>query len=188
MPALARNPASVAAITLEGRARKRRRPAILLSVGVRSERQNMRAVIQRVSEASVTVEGEVIGHIGRGFLVLLGVGHEDSEVQAERLWNKIYKMRIFEDEAGKTNLSLADVEGELLVVSQFTLYANCKKGNRPSFVEAGSPDEANRLYEWFVERARQDIARVETGSFGAMMDVALVNDGPFTIILDTDTL
>lgn len=148
----------------------------------------MRAVIQRVSKAQVSVDGRVVGSIGRGFLILLGVGLNDGDAQIERLWGKISKMRIFEDENHKTNLSLTDVKGELLVVSQFTLYANCKKGNRPSFTEAGSPDEANRLYEQFVERAREDVERVETGVFGAMMEVSLVNDGPFTICLDTDTL
>lgn len=148
----------------------------------------MRALIQRVSRASVTVDEEVIGKIGKGYLILLGVGHEDSEAQADKLWSKISKMRIFEDENGKTNLSLKDVDGEVLVVSQFTLYANCKKGNRPSFTEAGAPGEANRLYEYFVSLVRTDLGHVETGSFGAMMDVELLNDGPFTIWLDTDTL
>lgn len=148
----------------------------------------MRAVIQRVSRAQVDIGGVTVGSIGRGFLILLGVGQGDTEAQIERLWGKISKMRIFEDDNHKTNLSLADVNGELLVVSQFTLYANCKKGNRPSFTEAGAPDEAKRLYELFVERARRDVLRVETGEFGAMMDVSLVNDGPFTICLDTDAL
>lgn len=148
----------------------------------------MRAVIQRVSRAQVDIDGVTVGSIGRGFLILLGVGQGDTEAQIERLWGKISKMRIFEDENHKTNLSLTDVGGELLVVSQFTLYANCKKGNRPSFTEAGAPDEAKRLYELFVERARCDVPRVETGEFGAMMDVSLVNDGPFTICLDTDAL
>lgn len=148
----------------------------------------MRAVVQRVTEAKVDVDGVTVGSIGKGFLVLLGVGQNDSEEQIEKLWGKISKMRIFEDENHKTNLSLTDVDGELLVVSQFTLYANCKKGNRPSFTEAGAPDEANRLYELFVERARRDVPRVETGVFGAMMNVSLVNDGPFTIWLDTDSL
>ena len=148
----------------------------------------MRAVVQRVSSAQVDIDGQCAGSIGRGLLILLGVGHEDTEAQAERLWSKISRLRIFEDADGKTNLSLADVDGEVLVVSQFTLFANCKKGNRPSFTEAGSPDEANRLYEWFVERARTDVPRVKTGRFGAYMDVSLVNDGPFTLWLDTDTL
>ncbi len=148
----------------------------------------MRAVIQRVSEASVSVDDDVIGSIRKGFLILLGVGAEDSHDDIERLWSKIRKMRIFDDENGKTNLSLSDVDGSVLVVSQFTLYANCKRGNRPSFTEAGSPDHARALYEAFVARAKQDVERVETGEFGAMMEVALVNDGPFTICLDTADL
>lgn len=148
----------------------------------------MRALVQRVTHASVTVEDETVGKIGNGFLVLLGVGQTDTEAQADKLWSKISKMRIFEDEAGKTNLSLADVDGEVLVVSQFTLYANCKRGNRPSFTEAGASDEANRLYEYFADLVRRDLGHVETGSFGAMMQVDLTNDGPFTIWLDTDTL
>ncbi len=148
----------------------------------------MRALIQRVTSANVSVDGRVIGQCGKGYLILLGVGGEDGPEQIERLWNKIYKLRIFEDEDGKTNLSLADAGGEVLVVSQFTLYANCKKGNRPSFTQAGAPEAAEALYEAFVERARRDIEHVQTGSFGAMMQVSLTNDGPFTIWLDTDQL
>ena len=148
----------------------------------------MRAVVQRVSRAQVDIDGQAVGAIERGLLILLGVGHDDTEQQVERLWSKIARLRIFEDADGKTNLSLADVGGEVLVVSQFTLFANCKRGNRPSFTEAGAPDEANRLYEWFVERARRDVSRVETGRFGAYMDVSRVNDGPFTLWLDTDEL
>ncbi len=148
----------------------------------------MRAVIQRVTSASVSIEGSVVGEIEKGFLILLGVGQDDDEPEVERLWSKIFKMRIFDDAEGKTNLSLADVSGSILVVSQFTLYANCKRGNRPSFTEAGAPDKAERLYEAFVERAKRDVNRVETGRFGADMNVSLVNDGPFTIILDTDRL
>ncbi len=148
----------------------------------------MRALVQCVSEARVTVEGETVGSIGKGYLILLGVGADDTEEQAAKLWRKISRMRVFDDEQGKTNLSLADVGGEVLVVSQFTLYASCRKGNRPSFTAAGAPGEANRLYEWFAERARRDVARVETGRFGAYMDVSLVNDGPFTLWLDTDEL
>lgn len=148
----------------------------------------MRALIQRVTHARVTVEGNAIGKIGSGLLVLLGVGHNDTEAQADKLWSKISKMRIFEDENGKTNLGLCDVGGEVLVVSQFTLYANCKRGNRPSFTDAGAPDEANRLYEYFASLVRRDMGHVETGSFGAMMQVDLINDGPFTIWLDTDAL
>ena len=148
----------------------------------------MRAVVQRVRQAQVDVDGQTIGKIGQGYLILLGVGQEDGPAQIERLRTKILKMRIFEDENGKTNLSLADVRGEALVVSQFTLYANCKKGNRPSFTEAGKPQEAEQLYLQFVARAQQDVETVQTGRFGAMMDVSLVNDGPFTICLDTDQL
>lgn len=148
----------------------------------------MRAVVQCVSEASVTVEGETVGSIGRGFLVLLGVGQADADADAEKLWRKVSKLRVFEDADGKTNLSLADIGGEVLVVSQFTLYANCRKGNRPSFTEAGARDEAKRLYERFVSLARRDVPHVATGRFGAMMDVALVNRGPFTLVLDTEDL
>ena len=148
----------------------------------------MRALIQRVTRAQVSIEGELHSSIGKGYVSLLGGGAEDGNEQAEKLWSKISKLRIFEDENGKTNVSLADVQGDVMVVSQFTLYANCKRGNRPSFTEAGAPDEANRLYEYFVELARRDIEHVATGSFGAMMQVELVNDGPFTIWLDTDTL
>lgn len=148
----------------------------------------MRAVVQCVSKASVSVEGGEPRCIGRGYVVLLGVGQGDTEAEAERLWEKVRKMRVFENEAGKTNLALADVGGEVLVVSQFTLYANCRRGNRPSFTDAAPPDEAQRLYERFVELVRRDVPVVQTGEFGAMMDVALVNHGPFTICLDTDSL
>lgn len=148
----------------------------------------MRALVQCVSRASVSVDDTVIGDIQKGFLILLGVGQNDTEAQADKLWSKISKMRVFEDENGKTNLSLADIAGEVLIVSQFTLYANCKKGNRPSFTAAGAPDEANRLYEYFISLTRQEVSHVATGSFGAMMDVDLVNHGPFTIWLDTDEL
>lgn len=148
----------------------------------------MRALVQRVNHASVTVDGDVVGAIDKGFLILLGVGHDDTEAQADKLWSKILKMRIFEDDDGKTNLSLGDVGGKVLVVSQFTLYANCKKGNRPSFTDAGAPDEAKRLYEYFADLVKRDLSTVETGVFGAMMQVDLQNDGPFTIWLDTDVL
>lgn len=148
----------------------------------------MRALIQCVTNAHVDVEGETIGAIDRGMLILLGVGQDDTEAQVEKLWSKISRLRIFEDGNGKTNLSLSDVSGSVLVVSQFTLYANCKKGNRPSFTDAARPPKANQLYEAFVAQARQDIDRVETGRFGAMMEVSLVNDGPFTVWLDTDEL
>lgn len=148
----------------------------------------MRAVVQCVSEAHVDTDGQTVGEIGAGYVILLGVGHADTEAQADKLWAKISKLRVFPDENGKTNLSLRDVGGDVLVVSQFTLFASCKKGNRPSFTDAGAPDEAERLYEYFVSLARQDVERVETGRFGAMMDVSLVNHGPFTLILDTDAL
>ena len=148
----------------------------------------MRAVIQRVSEASVSIDGKVVGACGRGFLVLLGVGDGDTQAEAEQLWSKIAKMRIFPDGTHHTGSALADVDGEVLVVSQFTLYADCRKGNRPSFSGAGTPEESNRLYELFVECARRDVAHVASGEFGADMQVSLVNDGPFTICLDTDDL
>ena len=148
----------------------------------------MRALIQRVSQASVSIDGELRGAIGKGFAILLGVGEEDAVEQAETLWNKIYNLRIFEDEDGKTNLLLADVGGDVLVISQFTLYADCKKGRRPSFTGAAAPGVANELYEYFVSLARKDVPHVATGEFGAMMDVSLVNNGPFTIWLDTERL
>ena len=144
----------------------------------------MRAVLQRVARASVTVEGEVLGKIGKGFMILLGVEDADTEEITDKMADKICKLRIFEDENGKTNLSLADVGGELLVISQFTLYADCKKGNRPSFVKAGAPDMAEALYEYMIEACRKEIPVVETGIFGADMQVELLNDGPFTIVLD----
>lgn len=147
----------------------------------------MKLVIQRVSKASVTVDHKIIGQIGQGFLVLIGVGKDDTEETADKYVKKMLGLRIFEDKNGKTNLSLKDVNGELLLVSQFTLYANCKKGNRPSFIEAGEPEKANDLYEYIVEKCRKEISVVETGIFGANMKVSLVNDGPFTIILDNLT-
>lgn len=148
----------------------------------------MRFVIQRVQNASVTVDEKVIGQIGRGYMVLIGVCEADDEAVADRMVDKMIKLRINEDEEGKTNLALADVDGALLLVSQFTLYANCKKGNRPSFVDAGSPDHANAMYEYIIEKCRERVPVVETGSFGAEMKVALVNDGPFTIVLDSEKL
>jgi len=148
----------------------------------------MKAVIQRVTSASVAIDSKVTGSIGTGFVVLLGVGRDDTEAQVEQLWNKVFKLRIFGDGDKPTGASLADVDGEVLIISQFTLYADCRKGNRPSFGNAGDPREAQRLYELFVERARADVARVQTGEFGADMKVSLVNDGPFTICLDTDEL
>ena len=144
----------------------------------------MRFVIQRVREAAVTAEGRLAGSIGKGFLVLVGVGREDDEKTADKYVRKMIGLRIFEDDQGKTNLSLKDVGGELLIVSQFTLYANCRKGNRPSFTDAGDPSRAERLYEYIAARCREEIPVVETGVFGAHMEVSLVNDGPFTVILD----
>ena len=144
----------------------------------------MKFVIQRVTEAQVDVNGATIGKIGKGFLVLIGVSREDNRAIADKLVKKLIGLRIFEDAEGKTNLSLADVGGSLLLVSQFTLYADCKKGNRPSFIHAGAPDEAEALYEYIIERCRENVPVVETGSFGAEMKISLVNDGPFTIILD----
>lgn len=148
----------------------------------------MKIVIQRVQRADVTVEEKVIGKIGKGYLILFGVGEDDTEEKLQKYVDKIVKMRIFADENGKTNLSIKDVKGEMLIVSQFTLYADCKKGNRPSFVHAGEPIKANKLYERFVELMKEQIEVVETGEFGADMQVSLVNDGPFTIILDDETV
>lgn len=146
----------------------------------------MRVVLQRVSRASVRVDGAVVGEIGTGFLVLLGVSDEDTETTADKMADKICRLRIFEDSEGKTNLSLADAGGELLVVSQFTLYADCRKGNRPSFIRAEAPDAADRLYQYFMERCRQNGIRVAHGIFGAHMEVELLNDGPFTLMLEGD--
>lgn len=148
----------------------------------------MKLVIQRVSEASVAIDGETKGQIGRGFMVLIGVGQEDTKEIADKYIKKMIALRIFEDENGKTNLSLKDVDGQLLLISQFTLYANCKKGNRPSFIEAGTPDKAEALYEYMVEECRKAVPVVETGEFGADMKVSLTNDGPFTVILDESIL
>lgn len=141
----------------------------------------MRFVIQRVTEASVTIDGEISGKIGKGHLVLIGVADTDTKEIADKMIRKMIGLRIFEDEQGKTNLSLADVDGGLLLVSQFTLYANCKRGNRPSFIEAGKPDMANEMYEYIIEKCRESVDEVQTGEFGADMKVQLLNDGPFTI-------
>ena len=148
----------------------------------------MRAVIQRVSSASVVVDGQIVGEIGRGLLVLLGVGHADTNREAAWMADKIANLRIFEDEAGKMNLSVQEVGGALLLVSQFTLLADCRKGRRPSFTDAAPPDQADRLYQVAVERLRAAGLRVETGVFQAHMQVHLVNDGPVTIVLDTQAL
>lgn len=148
----------------------------------------MRFVIQRVTHAEVNVDGKEIGKIGKGFAVLVGVSQTDDKAIADKMVDKMIKLRIFEDAEGKTNLSLADVSGELLVISQFTLYANCKKGNRPSFLEAGAPDAANELYEYIVAECAKRCEVVRHGEFGADMKVELLNDGPFTVILDSETL
>ena len=146
----------------------------------------MRFVIQRVTEAKVTVDKKVTGSIKTGFLVLIGVSEDDTTEIADRLIKKLIGLRIFEDENGKTNLSLDDVKGSLLLISQFTLYADCRKGNRPSFVKAGDPAKAESLYNHVVEECKKKISDVQTGIFGADMKVELVNDGPFTILLDSD--
>lgn len=148
----------------------------------------MRFVIQRVTEAAVRVDGELLGQIEKGYLVLIGVAESDTEEIADKMVKKMIGLRIFEDEQGKTNLALKDVGGSLLLVSQFTLYANCKKGNRPSFIEAGSPGKANALYEYIIKKCKESVELVETGRFGADMKVSLLNDGPFTIVLDSEKL
>lgn len=148
----------------------------------------MKFVIQRVTHASVTIDGVVTGKIGKGFMVLIGVSDSDTKEIADKMIKKMLQLRIFEDENGKTNLSLHDVSGELLLVSQFTLYADCKKGNRPSFLSAGAPDMAKDMYEYIVEQCMLSGFPVQTGMFGADMKVELLNDGPFTIILDSETL
>ena len=148
----------------------------------------MRAVVTRVRSASVTIDDKTAGQIGVGFLVLLGVHEEDTEKEALKIADKICGLRIFEDENGKTNLDLASVGGSLLMVSQFTLYANCKKGNRPSFIEAGLPEMAEPLFGYIVDKCREGGTKVETGEFGALMKVSLINDGPFTIVLDSDEM
>ncbi len=144
----------------------------------------MRIVLQRVTSAIVKVDGNIIGEIGTGFLLLLGVGHEDTEEDCRRLADKISGLRIFSDENDKINLDLDSVGGQLLVVPQFTLYADCRKGNRPNFIQAAKPEKANALYEYFVEYLRSKGKHVETGEFGADMKVELLNDGPFTVILE----
>lgn len=145
----------------------------------------MRFLIQRVNEASVSVDEKVIGRIGRGLLVFIGVSGEDTTEIADKMVKKLLGLRIFEDENGKTNLDLKAVDGQLLLISQFTLYADCRKGNRPSFTNAGAPDLANELYRYIIDCCRRETAVVEEGSFGAEMKVSLLNDGPFTIFLDS---
>lgn len=144
----------------------------------------MRIVIQRAEKAKVSVDGEVVGQIGKGFMVLVGVGPEDTKQNADFLVNKMCNLRVFEDEQGKMNLSIKDVGGQILAISQFTLYADCKKGNRPSFTRAAKPEQANELYEYFMEEARKQGLKVEHGIFGAHMKVDFINDGPVTILLE----
>jgi D-tyrosyl-tRNA(Tyr) deacylase len=147
----------------------------------------MKALLQRVSKANVKVKNEIIGEINSGIVVLLGIGHNDNKKDAEYLADKIINLRIFEDKNGKMNESLMDIKGELLVVSQFTLMGDCRKGRRPSFVKAGSPDMANGLYQYFVSQTKAKGIKTETGKFQALMDVSLINNGPVTILLDTET-
>lgn len=148
----------------------------------------MKFLVQRVLEASVKVDGETIGSIDKGFLVLVGISDSDDRLIADKMIDKLLKLRIFEDENGKTNLSIADVNGEILVISQFTLYADCRRGNRPSFTDAGRPDMANELYEYILSRISEAGFKTEHGSFGADMKVSLINDGPFTIMLDSNEI
>lgn len=148
----------------------------------------MKFVIQRVTDAKCEVDGNITGQIDLGFCVLIGVAENDTEAIADKMLRKLLGMRIFADADGKTNLALKDVNGSLLLISQFTLYANCRKGNRPSFTNAGNPELANHLYEYIIEECRKQILNVQTGIFGADMKISLTNDGPFTIILDSDDL
>lgn len=145
----------------------------------------MKFVIQSVTEAACRVDNEITGQIGKGFMVLIGVSNEDTKEIADKMIRKLLGLRIFKDSQGKTNLSLHDVGGELLLISQFTLYADCKKGNRPSFIYAGKPDMANEMYEYIISKCKEQIPVVERGMFGAYMQISLVNDGPFTIVLDS---
>ena len=147
----------------------------------------MKFVIQKVNQASVSVEGNCVGKIQKGFLVFVGIGKEDTKEIADQYIKKMVQLRIFQDENGKTNLSLTDVGGEVLIISQFTLYANCRKGNRPSFFDAGEPQMAEELYEYIIKKTKETISVVESGEFGATMQVSLVNEGPFTIVFDENT-
>ncbi|MGN0600753.1 MAG: D-aminoacyl-tRNA deacylase [Oscillospiraceae bacterium] len=148
----------------------------------------MRFVIQRVTNSKVTINNEIRGQIGKGFMVLIGVGEGDTVQIADKMIKKMINLRIFEDENGKTNLGLKDVGGALLLISQFTLYADCRKGNRPSFINAGAPEMAKALYEYIIAKCKEEISVVEQGEFGADMKVELLNDGPFTIVLDSDDI
>ncbi len=148
----------------------------------------MKVVIQRVKYASVTIEGLLKSRINRGFLLLIGIGKDDTKETIDKYLDKILKLRIFEDEEGKTNLSLSDIDGDIMAISQFTLYADCKKGNRPNFLNAAGPEEAKELYEYFLKSCKEKYGRVEAGEFGADMKVELLNDGPFTVVLEKEML
>lgn len=148
----------------------------------------MRFVIQRVTESKVTIQGKIRGQIEKGFMVLIGVGADDTVEIADKMIRKMLNLRIFEDENGKTNLGLKEVGGSLLLISQFTLYADCKKGNRPSFIKAGAPNKAKALYDYVITKCKEEVEVVEQGEFGADMKVELTNDGPFTILLDSEEL
>lgn len=148
----------------------------------------MRFLVQRVREASVKADGQILGRIGKGFLVFVGISAQDTQAIADKMIKKLIGLRIFEDEDGKTNLDMKAVDAQILLISQFTLYADCRRGNRPSFTDAGAPQMANALYRYIVDKVRQEIAVVEEGSFGASMEVALVNEGPFTVLLDSEQI
>ncbi|MBO5111959.1 MAG: D-tyrosyl-tRNA(Tyr) deacylase [Lachnospiraceae bacterium] len=148
----------------------------------------MKFIVQRVSEANVCVDNQIIGEIKKGFLVLVGVSNTDTKEIADKMVSKLIHLRIFEDSDGKTNLDIKSVNGELLIISQFTLYADCKHGNRPSFINAGNPELANELYEYIISKCKEEVPVVQHGKFGAHMKVSLINDGPFTIVLDSDEI
>lgn len=148
----------------------------------------MKFIVQRVSEANVCVDNQIIGEIKKGFLVLVGVSNTDTKEIADKMVSKLIHLRIFEDSDGKTNLDIKSVNGELLIISQFTLYADCKHGNRPSFINAGNPELANELYEYIISKCKEEVPIVQHGKFGAHMKVSLINDGPFTIVLDSDEI
>lgn len=148
----------------------------------------MKFIVQRVSEANVCVDNQIIGEIKKGFLVLVGVSNTDTKEIADKMVSKLIHLRIFEDSDGKTNLDIKSVNGELLIISQFTLYADCKHGNRPSFINAGNPELANKLYEYIISKCKEEVPVVQHGKFGAHMKVSLINDGPFTIVLDSDEI
>ena len=148
----------------------------------------MKFIVQRVSEANVSVDQNIIGEIKRGFLILVGISSTDTKEIADKMVSKLIRLRIFEDSEGKTNLDIKSIGGELLIISQFTLYADCRHGNRPSFINAGKPELANELYEYVISKCKEEIKVVQHGEFGAHMKVSLVNDGPFTIVLDSDEI